>query len=703
MNNKLIRIAIIPLMLLLLLSFKTEVDQERRNGVLIDVIFQGLTRKHFSEIEINDSYSAKVFDTYIDRIDYGKRFLLKTDIDEFKKYYTKLDDEIKTRSHNFLNESIDTLNIRIDQVRLMYQDILSKPFDFDKQDQIETDSDKKEFAANLDELKEVWRSILKYQTLTRIVDKEKEQEKALEKNDTISVKSFGELEEYSRKKVLKTFDDFFHRMDQLEYKDRQSIYLNCLTNVIDPHTTFFPPRDKENFDISMTGQFEGIGATLSVREGYITVVDIVPGSASYRQGELKVDDQILKVGQGDDEAVDVVDMRLDDAVKLIRGKKGSEVRLTVKKVDESIVVIPIERDIVELTETYARSAILEDEGDRIGYIHLPKFYSDFTHTGARLCSEDVKIEVDKLVEEDVKGIIIDLRYNGGGSLQDVVKMGGLFVDEGPIVQAKARGQKPYIFNDEDKGIEYDGPLVILVNSYSASASEILAAAMQDYKRAVIVGSNSTYGKGTVQSVLDFDRVLPRSLDDLKPLGALKVTMQKFYRINGSTTQLKGVIPDVILPDMQAYIETGEKELDFALPFDEIQSAEYEECNKDWDAKISEIQKKSIKRVKENEVFGAIEENAFMLKKRRDESLMPVNYESYKAYREDIQEQSKKFKDIADVKTGISVVSLQVDQKLLESKGDSILDKKNEKWFEDLSKDVRLSETAKITRDLIRLN
>jgi carboxyl-terminal processing protease len=700
MNIRIVQFLTVPLLLLTLISFKSGSDQEKRSGVLLDVIYQGLSRNHFAELKLNDDYSAKVFDTYIDRLDYSKRFLLKTDVDEFKKYYGKLDDEIMQRSHYFLDESIDTLNVRIEQVRGFYKDLLAKPFDMNIDDNFETDSDKKDFASDFGDLKERWRQVLKYQVLTRILDKEAEQEKALEKSDTVTVWTQVELEAYGRKKVMKTYDDFFHRVDQLEYKDRRNVYLNCLTNVVDPHTTFFPPRDKENFDISMTGQFEGIGATLSVRDGYITVVNIVPGSASYRQGELKVDDKILKVGQGEEEAVDVVDMRLDDAVKLIRGKKGTIVQLTVKKVDESVTIIPIKRDIVEIKETYAKSAILEDKGDRIGYIHLPKFYSDFNRTGAPVCSEDVKKEVEKLANEKVEGIIIDLRNNGGGSLQDVVKMGGLFVDDGPIVQVKARGRKPYIFNDEDKGVNYDGPLVVLVNSYSASASEILAAALQDYKRAVIVGSNSTYGKGTVQKVLDFDQVLPASLNDLKPLGALKVTMQKFYRIDGTTTQLKGVIPDVILPDLQAYIETGEKELDYALPFDEIQSAEYNPWDTGFEKKLDKIRKNSLKRVEANNSFSLIDENASLLKKRRDESIISLKYTAFKNYKDKIQEESKKFKDITKDPTGLKVFTLEVDKPEIDA--DTVLVEKNEKWLKGLGKDIHLFETVMVTQDLIKL-
>ena len=383
-------------------------------------------------------------------------------------------------------------------------------------------------------------------------------------------------------------------MDKIDESDWLSIYLNSITTIYDPHTAYFPPQDKENFDIAMSGQLEGIGARLTSKGGFIVVAEIVPGSACWRQGQLKVGDKILKVGQGDEEPIDITDMRTDHAVKYIRGKKGTEVRLTVKQVDGSVITIPIIRDIVILEETYTKSAVIDNKG----YINLPKFYADFSGNGGRDCSDDVKNEILKLKEEGVEGIILDLRNNGGGSLQDVVEMAGLFIKEGPIVQVKAKVGKPRVYSDTDESVYYDGPLVVMVNTYSASASEILAAAMQDYGRAVIVGgSPTTFGKGTVQRAFDLDGFVSEAYDEIKPLGALKLTLQKFYRIDGGTTQLKGVTPDIILPDTWSYLNVGEKDQEFPIPWDEIGSPEVPGVGKLNQAAIRKHQAKKCRKDK----------------------------------------------------------------------------------------------------------
>jgi carboxyl-terminal processing protease len=676
---------------------QSERGDERRNEILIDIVSQGLQRNHFSEVKIDDNLSERVFDIYLDRLDFNKRFFYQSDIEELSFFETKIDDEINVRSHGFLDKSVEIFEKRIEEAREIYKDILDKPFDFTVHEEFETDPEKRNYPNTIEEKKELWRKILKYQVLIRLDTKLKQQEKKQEESDSIvEPKSLEQLEEQCRKRVLKQTDDFFHRYDQLEWADQRSIYLNAITNSFDPHTTFLPPRDKENFDIGMTGQFEGIGATLTTKDGYITVTQIVVGSASWKQGELEEEDKILKVAQAEEDPVDVVDMRLDKAVKLIRGPKGSEVRLTVQKIDGSVVVIPIIRDVVILEETYAKSVIVEDK-NKIGYIKLPKFYADFNKQGSRNCTEDMKNEVAKLKEENVDGIIIDLRNNGGGSLQDVVKIAGLFIEKGPVVQVKARNLDPFVFEDKDPSVQYNGPLAIMVNPFSASASEILAAAMQDYNRAVIIGSSSTYGKGTVQKIIDFDPILPPSMNDLKPLGAMKVTMQKFYRINGSTTQLQGVIPDVILPNNYSYLDFGEKDLDYALPCDSIQPAPYRKINKSWAKTIDKLNQKSKKRVDGNDVFAGIEENAQRLRKRKDITSISLNLDKFTAYNEKLQEERKKYKDLLKEPVDLKISTLKAD--FVETDKDSLSDVKA-KWHKDLQKDIYLFEAVNIMNDLI---
>ena len=684
---------------------RSEQEDERRNEVLIDIVSQGLLRNHFSDVQLDDDFSTRVFGIYLQDMDFNKRFFYQSDVDELNFFKTKIDDEIQNRKHALVDKSVEILSKRIEEIRVMYQEILDKPFDFTVDEDFEADPEKRDFPSTQEEMKEVWRKMLKYQTLARLDTKLKQQKTKEENKDEaqeenkdsiVEPKSFEQLEAECRKSVLKQTNDYFHQFDQLEWDDQRSIYLNAITSSFDPHTNFLPPKDKENFDIGMTGQFEGIGATLTSKDGFITVTQIVPGSASSKQGDLEEEDKILKVAQGEEEPVDIVDMRLDKAVELIRGPKDSEVRLTVQKIDGSVVVIPIIRDVVILEETYAKSVIIDDK-NKIGYIKLPKFYADFNHNGGRNCAEDMEKEVEKLKAENVNGIIIDLRNNGGGSLQDVVKIAGLFIEKGPVVQVKARNLDPFIFDDTDPTIQYKGPLAILVNPFSASASEILAAAMQDYNRAVIIGSSSTYGKGTVQKIIDFDQILPPNMADLKPLGAMKVTMQKFYRINGSTTQLQGVISDIILPDNYAYLDIGEKDMEYPLPCDSIPSASYASWNKSWSKTVDKLRDKSSKRVSGNEVFSGIEENAIRLRDRKNETNISLNLEKFTALNESLQAESKKYKDLLKTPQNLKIATLKAD--FVETDKDSLSVSK-EKWQKDLKKDVYLFEAVKIMNDLI---
>jgi carboxyl-terminal processing protease len=475
--------------------------------LLVRVILENLKNFHYAPVEIDDTFSEKAFDNYLEMIDGNKRFLIQSDIDELSKYKLTIDDESRNGTYNFLNRSVEILEQRQIEVQLITKELLSKPFNFDLTETVEFGDDVK-YAQNKEELKEKWRLYLKYNVMLRLASAIDVQEKAIESKDTsYKIETLDSLEFKARQGVQKTHDEWFERITKMERKDRLNVYVNALTAVFDPHTNYFPPADKENFDIRMSGKLEGIGASLQEKDGYIKVVKIIAGSPSALQGELKENDVILRVAQGKEESVDIVNARIDDAVKLIRGKKGTEVRLTVKKPDGTTKVIPIIRDVVVLEETYAKSAIVNDKDNKkVGYIYLPSFYADFSGQGGRTSWKDVKAEIEKLKDEGVEGIILDLRNNGGGSLGDVVEMGGLFIPEGPVVQVKARGEAPYIMKDNNKSVTWDGALVIMVNSFSASASEIMAAAMQDYKRAVILGAGSTHGKGTVQRFIELNQI-----------------------------------------------------------------------------------------------------------------------------------------------------------------------------------------------------
>lgn len=673
--------------------YKRDATPEGKNEILIKALMQGLNTGHYQPEKVDDNFSKKVFNLYLERLDYNKKFLLATDVSKLRQYETAIDDELREGSFTFFDMSADLIEQRVKDSEAYYKEILNKPFDFSKDEQIELDGKKLAFAKNTSELKEAWRKQLKYQTLVRLVDMQEEQQKKLDKGEKVDKKSAEQMEAEAREKVKKTYDDLYARLAKVNRDDRRSTYINAITNVYDPHTGYFPPKAKADFDINFTGRLEGIGASLQEKDGQIKVMEIVPGSPSYLQGELKPGDIIQKVGQAAEEPILVEGMRLDDAIQFIRGKKGTQVRLTVKKPDGSTKVIPIVRDVIVFEETYAQSALIEDK-DKIGYIKLPGFYADFENKNGRFSGADVKKEVAKLKAAGMQGLILDLRNNGGGSLADAVEMAGLFIEQGPIVQVKTASGKAVVLDDRDAQVQYGGPLVILVNSNSASASEILAAAMQDYKRAVIVGS-STFGKGTVQQFFELDEALPAQFNPYKPFGALKLTTQKFYRINGGTTQLRGVTPDVVLPDAYAYLEFGEKEQDFPLPFDEISPAKY----KPWSTgkiNLTQVKSHSQQRVAKNNSFELIQETAERLKKQSDNTTRSLQLDKYLAEERKAEAEAKRLEEAQKKVPVLNVQRLQQDLQALGT--DTAKVARNKEFMKELKQDVYVEEAVAIIQN-----
>ncbi|MFN5711274.1 MAG: carboxy terminal-processing peptidase [Bacteroidota bacterium] len=677
-------------------SFLPDTSNSNDKTVITENVMSNLLQMgHFKPRNFDDKFSEDVYDLYLKRIDVNKKFLIQSDINELKAMRYSIDDQLKSDKFDFFNRSNELLTKRYAEVESFYKDLLKAPFDFNKDEKIETDPKKINYAADIKAQKEEWRKLFKYQTLVRINEALEAQEKAMLRKDTvIETKSFEAIEKESREKVEKSYVDFFKRLKKVDETDRAGMFLNCVANVFDPHTEFFPPKVKDNFDIQMSGQLEGIGAQLQEKDGVIKVSNIVPGSASWRQGELKAGDVILKVAQGKDEPVDISDMRLDDAVQLIRGKKGTEVRLTVRKPDASTKVIPITRDIVVLDETYAKSLIIE-EGNKVGYLKLPSFYADFNKPGGRRCAVDVKNEIIKLKEQNINGLIIDLRNNGGGSLQDVVDMAGLFIDRGPIVQVKNTGGNADVLEDRNPGILYDGALVIMVNNISASASEILAAAMQDYKRGIILGGEQTFGKGTVQRVLGMDDRLDYAHISYAPIGSLKLTMQKFYRVNGGSTQLRGVNSDIVLPDKYEKLYKGEREEDYPMPWDEIAPASINRWNATWS--YDEIKKKSKARVEGDLTFKQIRELEEKFKKQADNTFISLNLEKYRAE----QKKNNVETDLLDKleKEGKQLNAYGMAQDLEKIASDSTKKVMNEDWIKAVKKDAYIKEAVNVIKDM----
>ena len=688
-------------------SPKQLVNKEKESAIL-EAVLTFLDRMHFQPQTIDDDFSDKLYDTYLKRIDGLKRFLTQEDLNQLSAYKDLLDDQTNARSFEFFELSIALLEEGIEKAKLDYREILDQPFDFEKKEEYELDGEKRDYAANNKELKDYWRNLLKYQTLEKLRGKiEAQEDKSEEEGAEIAVdKSFDELEQEARNDVQELFNDWFSNIAKIKRSDRFEVYLNTITNIYDPHTTYYNPKEKEDFDINMSGKLEGIGARLSQDGEYTKVVSIVPGGPAYKQGELQVDDLIIRVQQEDGEPKDVVGMVVSDVVTYIRGKKDTKVILSVKKVDGTTQDIMIVRDEVILDDGRAQSFILDHEnipGKKIGYIRLPRFYADFDNKDRHSCATDIENEVAKLKEEAVDGIVLDLRNNGGGSLADAVRMTGLFIEDGPIVQVKGKSSSPYVFEDQDPSIQYSGPMVVMVNSFSASASEILAAALQDYKRAVIVGSASTYGKATVQKFYNLDKAI-RGNADLKPLGDVKLTTQKFYRISGGSNQLQGVKPDIVLPDNYQFIDIGEKENDYPLTWSSIEKLDFQN-NVNTVGQLANLKMSSQRRIASHKGFNLINQNAKRLEAMREESKYPLDYDSYVSKINLQDDEAKKYKEIMESPIeSLSVSNLKKDERalesLLEEEKENKMDK-NKAMIEGLSKDIYLEEVMFIMRDMMK--
>ncbi|MFK5973331.1 MAG: carboxy terminal-processing peptidase [Flavobacteriaceae bacterium] len=688
-------------------------ENDDRDKLLLDIITYVLERGHYEPKIINDDFSVHVFEDFIDVIDPTKRYFLEEDILEFEQYKFQIDDQIRNTEITFFNVVHERLMQRMKDAQDIYKEVLAKPFDFSIAENINIKYDEEPFALSRGDLKERWRKQLKYATLgtydskltfTKRKPKISKTLKNGEVETTINDSDASEGEEMdpmtpeeaeksAREITQKTLDEYFDFLNDWERKDWFVQYINTIVDEFDPHTYYFAPDDKDKFDMSMSGKFEGIGARLQKKPEGARIESIISGGPVWRDARLEVGDLILKVGQGGKDAIDIVGMRLNDAIKLIKGAKGTVVDLTVRKVDGSLVIISLTRDVVELEESYAKSANISKGNHKFGLINLPKFYVDFEDYSERNAASDVAKEVERLKEEGAEGLILDLRDNGGGSLKTVVEMAGLFIKDGPIVQVQSNGKRKDVYDDKDERIQWGGPLVILVNELSASASEILAAAMQDYKRAVIIGSKQTFGKGTVQNVIPLDNIVRSS--EHGDLGAIKLTTQKFYRISGGSTQLKGVRSDVIVPDKYSYIDLGERSQQNPLAWDEITPADYEL----WDGYIDyeTTIANSMRRMATNPQIKLIEENAQWIKLGQEESVISLKYDVYKAEGVKDKEKANYFKKLSMYDSKLNFSSLKYELELFTQ--DSVLREKRDRWHKDLTKDVYVEEAVNVLQDL----
>ncbi len=676
-------------------SFTTkEFQNPDKDILLIDLLGYVLERGHYNPRDMDDAFSEAVYNDFIEGIDPVKRFFIASDIAEFEQYKFAIDDQMKNKDLSFFNAVYARFIERQDEAKIIYTDVLGESFDYNEKEVINVDYDNIEYANTKKELKERWKTQLKFSTISNYYDLYEEDQKKLETEEDFKIRTEKEIEEKSRNSTLTSLDEYFEFTDDLERKDYFAIFLNTVVEEFDPHTNYFAPPDRDRFDLRMSGKLEGIGARLQKKNDYITITEVISGGPVWRGEHMEAGDAIVKVRQEDEEeAVSIVGMRIDDAIKLIKGPKGTKVILTIKRIDGSLEEETIVRDVVELEETYAKSSVIEKEEKTYGLINLPQFYFDMDDYNKRNAAGDVKKEIERLKEEGMEGLVLDLRDNGGGSLRTAVEISGLFIKEGPVVQVASSGENKEVLKDTDSSITWDGPLVILVNELSASASEILAAAMQDYKRAIIIGSKQSYGKGTVQNVVDLNQYLRNS--EVGDIGALKITTQKFYRVNGGSTQLEGVKSDVVMPDRYSYIDIGERDYDNPLPYDKIDPADYDVFDGyiDFDAAIA----KSKARMATSEQLSLIDQNAQWIKKRRDEMEVTLNFEEYKNEIAARKLEGEKYEAINKYDNKMSYRSLPNEMELM--KQDTTLREKRKRWHKSLAKDIYVEEAVNVLEDL----
>ena len=698
--NKLLLFA--PLMTLMFCFNAPQNDDEKLQTIMISVK-NTLSYLHYSPKPINDAFSADVYDKYMEMIDPGKRFFLQSEVDEFSKHKTKLDDYLNKGDLTFYKLTVDKLYDRTAEIEKMTQDILSKPINFDEKEEIILEPKLKQYPKNQQELRNEWKRYIKYNILQEIETLNAKEETQKEKKDSVTkfkLKDTIKLEILTpQQKQVKATDEvkdlmtsMFKRFQKRKKMDWFSVYMNAYTEVFDPHTNYFSPQDKEDFDVSFVGKVIGIGATIQEKKGKIMIGTLVVGAPAWKSKQISEGDEILKVkSKKDEEPINVTGMLVDEAVRYIRGEKGSEVVLTLKKKDGSIKEVKMIREEVAIEDTFARSIIVDGpNGKKYGFINLPSFNADFEDAKGRNASDDIKAELIKLKAQNVQGIILDLRNNGGGSLTEVVDIMGLFMNNGPVVQVKDGNGRIQVLRNKQNAPIWTGPLVIMQNELSASASEILAGAMKDYGRAVIVGSPSSFGKGTVQTFVELNRFLNTNDD----FGSLKLTIQKFYRISGKSTQLKGVESDIPMKDVFSYEEIGERFDNYALPWDQVNTTSYAVVNGNGFASLA---KNSENRLAQNKNYQMLLESAQWREKLDKEEKVSLNIKDFETLMKERKAQIEKFKPLLKYDNGLKF-ALHADE-VNRGKTDEAFAKKSENWIKNLKRDIYLQETVNIISEL----
>ena len=655
---------------------KNKLSDPDKEKVLLEIVKYVVEKGHYNSIDLDDNFSVKIFDDFISKLDPQKRFFTVNDIRQLNRYKYKIDDQIKNYQLEFFEETYKTYNQRVSDAKLFVDKVFETDFDFSEDEFIDLNNDSIPFSFGKNQLFERWRKQIKYSVLDIVTQRYS--------SDSLD---FNEIKTNAISTVKKNTNDFFDYANELDRDDWFSVFVNSFVSQFDPHTFYFKPDDKEKFDVSISGKFDGIGARLSRADGNVKIVDVIIGGPVWRDKLLDVGDVILAVGQGDDELVSIYGMKLDDSIKLIKGPAGTVVTLRVKKIDGQIQDVKIKRDEVELEETFAKSTVISKNDNNYGYISLPKFYADFDNYKNRNSANDVKNEIIKLKNNGIQGLILDLRNNGGGSLQTVVEMTGLFIERGPVVQVKSIGNRKKVLYDRDPQVYWDGPLVLLINEMSASASEIISAALQDYNRAIIIGSEKSFGKGTVQNIIDLNRFISNTDYDM---GALKVTTDIFYRINGESVQLEGVQSDIIIPDSYMHIFNGERDEKNPIKWDKIGPATYTKWNK-YTNKFNYVKNQINKKLNQNEIINNIYDRAEWIKKQQNLKSIPLNIVKYRQYQKTQKQKASQFDNISQYKNELSFKMLETEKSFINANKE--LFEARTKWHQILSKDIFIDQAV----------
>ncbi|WP_299180376.1 carboxy terminal-processing peptidase [uncultured Chryseobacterium sp.] len=693
---------LIPLTSLMFCFNSPKNDDEKMQTIMVSVK-NTLSYLHYSPKPINDAYSKEVYKHYFELVDPAKRYFLQSDMDEFSKHETKLDNYLNVGDLTFYKLTIDRLYERVDEIDKITQDIFTKPINLEEDESLILEPKLKKAPTTKQEQYNEWKKFIKYNILQEVESMNSKEEAQKEKKDSVQKYKLKDTIKYEpltqEQKIKKATDEVkdlvketFTRFKKRKKMDWFTVYMNAYTEVFDPHTNYYSPKDKEDFDTNFTGKVIGIGAIIQEKKGYLYLGALTIGAPAWKSKQLSEGDKILKVkSKPKDDAVNVVGMLSDEAVRLIRGEKGTPVTLTVQKKDGTIKDVTMIREEVAIEDTFARSIVVKSpNGKKYGFINLPGFNADFENEKGRNASDDIKNEIIKLKAQNIEGIVLDLRNNGGGSLTEVGDIMGLFMDAGPYVQVKDGNGKIQTLKNKNETPIWTGPLVIMQNELSASASEILAGVMQDYGRAMVIGSPQSFGKGTVQTFVDLNRFL-NTEDDF---GSLKLTIQKFYRITGESTQRKGIVSDIQMKDFFTYAEIGERYDDYALAWDKIPSTRFQKLNY-FDVKA--LEKASAERMARNSNYQLLLESAQWREQLDKEESITLNINKFNELMKQRKAQIEKFKKLSKFENGLQFVMYQSD--LEREKKDEAFKKKTEIWIKNLKKDSYLQEAMNIIADM----